>query len=139
MTISHGAMPGYGTEQETHEAAPFWGPDAQLLQAPLPVLDSTTVDARSTPTTQLQAGLVLGKITASDNYVHYDNAESDGSETAVGILAYALSTLDETGTAVAKRAVIIVKGNVKAAALGGLDAAARTELKAAGFTFDDEV
>lgn len=45
----------------------------------------------------LQAGTVLGKITASGEYTAYDDDNADGSQAAVGIL---LESVDATSAAV---------------------------------------
>lgn len=43
---------------------------------------TVTVPASST----LQAGTVLGQLSADDSFVQYDNAETDGREDAAGVL-----------------------------------------------------
>jgi hypothetical protein len=45
--------------------------------------------------TRLQAGHVLGKLTATGKYVPYDNAGGDGSESAAGVL---YAEIDNTGS-----------------------------------------
>ena len=49
----------------------------------------------------LTAGAVLGKVTADGTYAEYDNAASDGTETAAGILFAAVdaSTAEADGVA----------------------------------------
>jgi len=46
--------------------------------------DQATVTVAATTT--LKAGTVLGRLSATGKYVPYDNAGSDGSETAYGVL-----------------------------------------------------
>lgn len=61
----------------------------------------------------LEAGAVVGRITASGKLKIYDNGASDGSETAVGIL-YAdvnASGGDVTKVRVLKRGPAVVNGN----------------------------
>ncbi|MGE3175915.1 MAG: head decoration protein [Vicinamibacterales bacterium] len=53
--------------------------------------DEATVTVAATTT--LKAGMVLGRLTATGKYVPYDNAGSDGSEAAYGVL------LDEVANA----------------------------------------
>jgi hypothetical protein len=50
--------------------------------------DAVTVDVPAA--TKLLPGQVLGLVTATGHYAPYDNANSDGSETAAGILHAAL-------------------------------------------------
>lgn len=72
----------------------------------------------------LPSGQLLGKITATGKYVAYNNAATDGSDVAVGILYAAV--LDK---AVDQRAVAITRlCEVKAAALTGLDTTGRADL-----------
>lgn len=46
--------------------------------------DAVTVTVANATT--LEAGMVLGKLTATGKYVPYDNSGSDGSESAAGVL-----------------------------------------------------
>lgn len=72
----------------------------------------------------LPAGQVLGKVTASGNYVAYDSAATDGSETAAGVL-YAATKADGADV----EAVAIVRhAEVKTDELTGSDAAALADL-----------
>lgn len=52
----------------------------------------------------LQAGAVLGKVTASGEYVAYNNAATDGSEVAAGVLYEAIDA-----TAAAQLGVAITR------------------------------
>ncbi|MFH5923840.1 head decoration protein [Roseomonas xinghualingensis] len=74
----------------------------------------------------LQAGTVLAKLTATGNYVPYDNAGTDGSEVASAIL-YATVVVPASGT---KRAAAITRAaEVNTAELqwdGSVDAAGKT-------------
>ena len=74
----------------------------------------------------LPAGQVLGRITASGKLAAYDNAATDGSETAVMVLYSAVSesTGDRAGVASARHTEVI--GSL----LTGLDAAAIVDLAA---------
>ena len=75
----------------------------------------------------LAAGTVLGKITASGKYKAYASGNSDGSQTAVGVLYAATpsSASDQSAVAVTRMA------EVAGALLTGSDATAVTGLKAA--------
>jgi len=76
----------------------------------------------------IQAGTVLGKVTATSKLVPYSNAAADGSQTAVAILhAYQpISTIDTKVTIFARDC------EVDALFLTGADAPALVELAAAG-------
>jgi len=68
-------------------------------------LSHDTVTVTVAAATTLRPGMVLGKLTATGKYVPYDNAGSDGSETAAGILYgelvnAAVSPADKTGVVV---------------------------------------
>lgn len=72
----------------------------------------------------LQAGTILGKVSASGKYVAYDNAASNGSETAAGVLyAQADATNGD-----AKALLVDCNAVVKESELIGLDADARADL-----------
>lgn len=71
----------------------------------------------------LLSGTVLGKITASGKYTAYDDGNSDGTETAVGILLNRVDPTngDELGS-------LQIMGVVRSGSLYGLDAAAMADL-----------
>ena len=71
----------------------------------------------------LAEGTILGKVTASGKYAAYDNAASDGTQTAVGILS---ETVDATSADVSTH--MYVKGQFVEAELVGLDANGKTDL-----------
>jgi hypothetical protein len=73
----------------------------------------------------LVRGTVLGKVTASGKYAAYDNAASDGTEVAAGILCEDVDATDGDVTA-----NMYVTGAFKAAGLTGDDAAAIADLHA---------
>lgn len=76
----------------------------------------------------LKSGLVLGRITASGLYGPYDNAATDGRETAAGFL---FNTIPATTTSTRVGAPLLEHGAVIEAKLPtghGLDAAAKTDL-----------
>lgn len=76
----------------------------------------------------LLSGTVMGKITASGKYKPYASGNSDGSQTAVGVLYTELKPF--TGDA---KAVLHVRNcEVSGANLTGVDANARTNLAALG-------
>lgn len=95
-------------------------------------IDSSARDSGATPTTKLRAGLVLGKITASGKYKEYDNAASDGSQTAVGILANDVLLIDAAGTAQDVPGTMAMICEVDSGNLIGYDANALADFEAAG-------
>ncbi len=74
----------------------------------------------------LVAGTVLGKITASGKYAAYNNAATDGTETAAGILLMSTDATNADMPAVA----ITRLAEVTAQSLTGLDTAATADLAA---------
>ena len=65
--------------------------------------DNVTVTVPASTT--LEAGSVLGKITASGKYVAYDNGAADGSQAAAGVLYATLA--NDTAGAVDQAGVIL--------------------------------
>lgn len=73
-------------------------------------------------------GTVLGKITATGEYVAYNNANADGSEVAAAILYRAAKD-----SAADQKAVVIARfAEVKKDELTGIDAAGEADLLALG-------
>lgn len=128
--------PGQQASRESVEKRLLWGPPNHHVVTSA-VLDSTTVDARSTNTNELLPGLVLGKITSTSKYVHCLPTATDGSQVAVAVLGVAVNTKDAGGTARDQFAAIVVSGAVVASECGGLTTAARGQL-AGRFLFDDD-
>lgn len=96
-------------------------------------LDATAVDAGNTPTTTLRKGLAIGLLTASGKAVHYSPAESDGSETGVGLLADEVDMTD--GSADGQTAVEQLNGAIQHGVIDEsetflVDAAFKTDLGA---------
>lgn len=76
----------------------------------------------------IQAGTVIGKVTASGLYVPYSNAAADGSQTAVGILRNYLPI----STVNTKTVAFTRDCEVDAFFLTGADAPSLVELTAVG-------
>lgn len=74
------------------------------------------------------SGTVLGKVTASGEYVPYDNAASDGSQTAAGVLYQTLPAK----TGVSKAVIFNADCELNRHELTGLDAAAEADLLVLG-------
>jgi hypothetical protein len=80
------AMPGMGTPAESTERRFLSGQiDSWFIKGA--ILDSTTVDSRSSTTSDLQEGLVLGKITSTGKLVHYDPAATEGVMRAAAVVS----------------------------------------------------
>lgn len=73
-------------------------------------------------------GTVVGKITATGEYVAYSNAASDGSEVAAGVLYAGVkdSAADQSAVIIARHAEVI------ASELTGLDTTGKADLLALG-------
>lgn len=78
--------------------------------------------------TAFASGTVMGKITASGKYVPYKSTNSDGSQTAAGILYARTKAVTGDVSAV----LIDTDAEVNVNELTGLDAGATTALKALG-------
>lgn len=74
--------------------------------------DAVTVDVPAGDT--YEAGTVLGQLSGTGHYVPYDDAASDGSETAVGILHGNLDNADGLTTLEADGVVIDFGAEVRA-------------------------
>ena len=83
---------------------------------------STAVDAGSSPTTQLRAGLALGKITTGGKYVQYIDAASDGSGVFKGFLLHPVNMKEPDGVVHDQTGIIAISGYVNEALVYGLDA-----------------
>ncbi len=77
-----------------------------------------------------EAGTVLGKNTVTGNYAKYDDSGASGLNTAVGILFDEVSVQDFPSSGETVSCAAIFGGEVYEDNLVGLDAAAKTDLKA---------
>lgn len=87
------------TQTETQHTAEFIVSEAEGTRS----RDQVTVTVPADTT--WEAGLVLGKITATSKYVEYDNGNGDGTETAAAILYETL--VNETAAPVDVLATVI--------------------------------
>jgi hypothetical protein len=78
----------------------------------------------------LQAGTVLGMKTADKKYYAYSNANSNGTETAHGVLRRAVDTGLVAGAAGDQQGNMVIAGILKNSMVVGADAAAITDLGA---------
>src|SRR6185312_6587544 len=138
---SFGSTPGITAVATSIEATVIWGgakgPFLEFENCPI---DSTAVDALSSPTSILGAGLLLGKVTSTGRLLQYSPTATDGSQVPFGVLLRTLSMLDLNGVAENKFGRIMVAGPVKSGQLRGLDYIARRIMAQSGrFIFDDDV
>lgn len=89
-------------------------------------LDASTVGADADGNKFLEAGTVLGEITATGLYGAYDNGASDGREVAKGFLLETVNLKD--GNAITG---MLIHGSVIEARVSGLDANGKTDLAGA--------
>lgn len=68
--------------------------------------DAGTVDVPANTT--LEPGTVLGRLSATGHYAPYDDANTDGTETAAGIL-YGPRLINETALVVSEDATIVTR------------------------------
>jgi hypothetical protein len=147
---SMGSLPGMSALTQSTENQVLWGgSQAKVLYDTDNVIDSAAVDAGSTPTTVLRAGLILGRKTSGGLLVQYDPTATDGSEVPVGVLLNSISMLNAAGAVenkdVGAQGVAIV-APVKAANLTILGTAFTSsayeyltrQLLRGQFTFDDD-
>lgn len=106
-------------------------------QTPSITLDLSAFAADRYPNGYIPSGTVLGKISASGLYGPYDNAATDGTEVALGLLFSAINVVDASGKV---GGALFKRGDVDASKLpfasgkGFLDANAKTDLKFIDFT-----
>lgn len=130
-------LPGMGTVVETFENAYSWGPYPRYYTNAW--IDSTTADAANTPTFDIRAGLVMGKVTATGRYKQYSPSAADGSEVASAVLVQSLRMQDIfSGSNKDRFYALMVGGGVQSSRLIGLDGMARAQM-GDHFFFDDDL
>jgi hypothetical protein len=150
MNYGQFGTPGFTVLAETVDAELFWGGDAsRILVLTKPgVVSSAAVDAGSTPTWQLRKGLLLGKITASDQHAQWNPLATDGSQELDGVLQFEVITQDGLGGAKRNSLPIVVVAPLKASSLLVLGSplvgsiheyTARRRLHQMGCVLDDDV
>lgn len=132
----HG-LPGISAKRESAERQVWTGRWEDQIVDPFPKIGGAAVDAGSSPTTALRAGLVMAKKDSDSLWYEYDPTATDGREQAQGVLYHGLSMLGPDGAAEDKSGNILVGGYLKASQLVGLDSLARQQLSAR-FIFDDD-
>lgn len=111
-------MPSLGVTDESLAAANLLAGSHPTIQ-----IDVTIASGEG----ELDAGTVLGIVTASGEYAAYDDDASDGTQTAVAILA-----IDVDATSAAVVASAYVHGEFNEDALTGIDAAGKADLQQRG-------
>jgi hypothetical protein len=71
-------------------------------------------DVTITSGQNLEAGTVLGKVSANGKYVAYDNDATNGSEVAAGVLLFAVdaTSADTVGVAIKRAAIVATQALV---------------------------
>lgn len=106
-------------------------------ETPSITLDLSLFAADRYPNGYIPSGTVLGKVTATGLYGPYDDAASDGTQTALGLLFGSIRVPASTGKV---GGALFKRGDVDATKLpfssgkGSLDANAKTDLKFIDFT-----
>lgn len=136
----HLGIPGFTAIRESIEADVLWGNVEKGMHLfDNDVIDSTAVDAGSSPTTILRPALLMAKLDNGNGWVDYDTDALDGSQQAQGILLEEVNMLDPVTAVGADRfSLILVGGPVKAANILNLDQKARAQLQGR-FDFDDDM
>ena len=150
--MSYGPVgtPGFTVLAETVDSELFWGGDASRIHVLTKpgVVSSATVDAGATPTWQIRKGMLLGKITASDQHAQWNPLATDGSQELDGVLQFELITQDGMGAAKRNAVPIVVVAPLKASSLIVLGSplvgsiheyTARRRLHQMGCVLDDDV
>ena len=131
-------IPGIGTVAESVDTNIFWGTAGQLKWGAPGEISANALDPTNSPTWRLRSGLIMARLTASNQWINYSASGTDGSQNAQGVLATPIRMQDVlTGSDTAKYFAICIGGNLKAANLIGLDAQARIQMSGQ-FTFDDQ-
>ncbi len=115
--MGFGVLPGINTVRETVEASLLWGAWEVNRSYIVPTLiDGSSVDQGSTPTTLLRPGLLMGMVTATKKVKPYATGASDGTEDIYGVLMYAESTQLYGANADKYFGYLLVAGQIKTAA-----------------------
>lgn len=131
------ALPGPGAVASTSERNALLGPITWYLLKGIE-LKSTASDAGNSPTTQLRHGLLLGAITATGLFEHYQPDVATGPQLCQGFLWEPRNMLDTDGTATARIGQMVIAGYVRAGDILLLDQQARAQLFGR-FIFDDDL
>ncbi len=138
------AVPGMQAARLASENAFLWFRGASAIyQGGILILSSSLDGGNTGLTTQLRAGLLMGKITSSGKYTQWTPTATDGSQFVQGVLAYPVAMLDINGAAADRVSVLCVGGPVKNGSLYSgaspytIDQMARSQMRGR-FIFDDD-
>lgn len=120
---AYGSLPGMYSGNETSEKVVWFGRQEHNSYGEQAVIGSTAVDAGNSPTTTLRAGLLLGRITATNKLVQFDPTATDGTQFWEAVLLRDISMLNAAGTAEDKYGHVLLRGGLKIADLLILGAA----------------
>ena len=142
-------MPGVAAIRETVETALLWGGDHSQMAVieQHATYDGTIRDAGATPTTDIRAGLLVGKETASGQLTEWDADASDGSQNLFGVVPLEFRAIDEDASDIDRFLPVLLRAPLKASGLliqgttltGHVDEfLARRALHAQGCILDDD-
>ncbi len=144
-------MPGVSDITNSNETVLLWGGHFNALgivRKSGEILASNAADAGNTPTTDIRAGLLLGKDTTTGKLEEWDTTQTDGTENLFGVNPVLVSNLDPYGTARDVQCTPIIKAPlvagsllIKGSALVGHadEFVARAALANMGCLLDDDV
>lgn len=137
--LNSNGMPGIQASISSAEAQVWYGHENLKILAQDATIGAAAIDAGNSPTSQLRPGLVMAKKDADGFWYEYDATQTDGREVARGVLVRGVGMLNVTSGAAENKVgpEIMIGGQLKAAALNGLDATARLQM--VNFTFDDQL
>jgi hypothetical protein len=105
--------PGMHDERSTIENVFTWGRWDQLEYVQS-LIDKDAVDTGNDPDTGLRAGLALGVLTSTGQFMQWNPYATDGTEYLAGFLIDEIDTGWISGTTKERCSAILVKGNIKA-------------------------
>lgn len=138
--FARGSLPGHGEIFESVETqVQFLGINGEMnANVSIAVIDSTSQDAGNTPATTLRGGLVMGKVSSSNQHKPYDPTATDGTQNAAAILLDSVDMLDPYGSAEDKyTGRVVTSGNIVRDSVIGLTPIAEQQLIAQGVRFDE--
>lgn len=116
MGVDQGGLPGIRAVVESVESEVVFLNDYPYKKAPI-MLAAGTVDAGSTPTTSLRAGLVLGRVASTGYYTQWSPTATDGSQKAMAVLIDPINMLGTAGSATVKLWNALFSGMLKTSKL----------------------
>ncbi len=134
--VNQNYAPGMGDTIETIENTFLTG-RLELVERGADYLDSTSVDAGSSPTTLIRGGMILGRVTATRLLKPYSPSATDGTQIPICILLNSVNVFDaRSGANIKTSCSVVWSGRLLSANLINLDENAR-RLLGTRFSFDD--